>query len=74
MTNSLTPVEKRIRWSALCLLLGLVVEALSLVRVAALSFVLFTTVGLLLMAVGAVLFLLSLLEAGPADNDSGPLA
>jgi len=60
----LTHVEKRIRWSALFLLAGLVVEALSLVRVAALSFVLFTTLGLLLMAIGAVLFLFSLLEAG----------
>lgn len=60
----LTRVEKDIRWSALFLLAGLLVEALSMVRVAALSFVVFTTLGLLLMAVGAVLFLLSLLEAG----------
>ena len=64
----LTLVEKRIRWSALFLLAGLLVEALSMVRVAALSFVLFTTLGLLFMGIGAVLFLLSLLEAGPADN------
>ena len=64
----LTQVEKRIRWSSLFLLAGLVVEALSLVRVAALSFVLFTTLGLLFMGIGAVLFLFSLLEAGPADK------
>jgi hypothetical protein len=64
----LTHVEKRIRWSALFLLAGLVVEALSMVRVAALSFVLFTTLGLLFLGIGAVLFLFSLLEAGSADK------
>ena len=64
----LSSVEKRIRWSASFLLAGLLVEALSMVRVAALSFVLFTTLGLLFMAIGAVLFLFSLLEAGPADK------
>jgi hypothetical protein len=64
----LTLVEKRIRWSALFLLAGLLVEGLSMLRVAALSFVLFTTLGLLFMGVGAVLFLLSLLEASPADE------
>jgi hypothetical protein len=64
----LTHVEKRIRWSALFLLAGLLVEALSFVRVAALSFVLFTTLGLLLLGIGAVLFLFSLLEAGPAGK------
>jgi hypothetical protein len=64
----LTTVEKRIRWSALFLLAGLLVEALSLWKVAALSFVLFTTLGILFLGIGAVLFLLSLLEAGPADR------
>ena len=64
----LTRVEKDIRWSALFLLAGVVVEALSMVRVAALSFVLFTTLGLLLMGVGAALFLLSLLEAGHGEQ------
>jgi hypothetical protein len=64
----LTTVEKRIRWSALFLLAGLLVEALSLCKVAALSFVLFTTLGILFLGIGAVLFLLSLLEAGPADR------
>jgi hypothetical protein len=64
----LTTVEKRIRWSALFLLAGLGVEALSLCKVAALSFVLFTTLGLLLLGIGAALFLFSLLEAGPTDS------
>jgi len=65
---ALTRVEHRIRWSAIFLLAGLVVEAASLLKVAALSFVLFTTAGVLLFAVGAVLFLLSLLEAGSGES------
>ena len=65
---ALTRVEHRIRWSAIFLLAGLVAEAASLLKVAALSFVLFTTVGVLLFAVGAVLFLLSLLEAGSGES------
>jgi hypothetical protein len=68
MMAALTGVERRIRWSAIFLLAGLAVEAASLLKVAALSFVVFTTVGLLLFAVGAALFLLSLLEAGPAEK------
>jgi len=65
---ALTRVEHRIRWSAIFLLAGLVVEAGSLLKVAALSFVFFTTAGVLLFAVGVVLFLLSLLEAGSGES------
>ena len=64
----LTRVEQRIRWSAVFLLAGLVVEAASLLKVAALSFVLFTTAGVLLFVAGAVLFLLSLLDAGSRES------
>ncbi|HKA25385.1 MAG TPA: hypothetical protein VKF80_10425 [Candidatus Eisenbacteria bacterium] len=66
--SALTNVERRIRWAAVFLLAGLVVQGLSLLRVAALSFVVFTTLGLLLLAIGAVIFLFSLLEAGPDDE------
>ena len=66
--TALTRVERRIRWSAIFFLAGLAVEAASLFKVAALSFVLFTTLGVLLFAVGAVLFLLSLLEAGSGEK------
>jgi hypothetical protein len=65
---ALTKVEHRIRWSAIFLLAGLAVEAASLFKVAALSFVLFTTAGVFLFVVGAVLFLLSLLEAGSGER------
>jgi hypothetical protein len=66
--TALTNLERRIRWAAIFLLAGLAVEAASLFRVAALSFVLFTTLGLLLLALGGALFLFSLLEAGPPDE------
>ena len=63
----LTRVERRIRVASVFLLAGLLVVAASLLRVAALSFVLFTTLGLLLLGVGAVIFLTSLLDAGPTE-------
>ena len=57
-------IEGRIRLSALLLLLGLVVEAVTLSILHPLSFIAFASFGVLLIAAGIVVFLLTLLNAG----------
>jgi fatty acid desaturase len=62
MSEELTPSEKRLRKAAALVLVGLIVEGLSLLSARPLAFVLFVGVGLLLMAVGIVMFLLTLVS------------
>ena len=57
-------VERRIRLSAFLLLLGLVVEVLTLTILHPLSFIAFSSVGVALVVAGIVVFLLTLLHAG----------
>ena len=56
-------VEGRIRIAALLVLLGLVIEGVTLSILHPLSFVTFASLGVLCMAAGIVLFLLTLLQA-----------
>lgn len=56
--------ERRIRVAALLVLLGLIVEAVTLRILHPLSFVVFLSVGGALSAAGIALFLLALLRAG----------
>ena len=67
MSARATKMEQRIRVSGILMLLGIVVEVVTLAKVNPLTFMAFTTVGLLFVAAGIVTFLLSLLEAGPGD-------
>lgn len=62
-------IERRIRIAALVSLLGLVVEAVTLNILHPLSFIVFASVGVLLIGAGIVLFLLALLQA--AEPASG---
>lgn len=62
-----TKVEQRIRVSGILMLLGIAVEVATLAKVHPLTFMAFTTVGLLFVAAGMVVFLLSLLEVGPRE-------
>lgn len=57
-------IEGRIRLSALLLLLGLGVEAVTLSILHPLSFVAFAGLGVLLIVAGIAVFLLALLRAG----------
>jgi hypothetical protein len=61
-------IERRIRLSAGLLLLGLLVETLTLLVLHPLSFIVFASLGVLLIGAGIVVFLLTLLHAG----DPGP--
>ena len=57
-------LERRIRLAALLVLLGLVVEGVTLTILHPLSFVTFASAGVLSIGAGIVIFLLTLLHAG----------
>ena len=67
MSARTTKMEQKIRVSGILMLLGIAVEVATLAKVHPLTFMAFTTVGLLLFAAGIVTFLLSLLEVGPSE-------
>ena len=69
MNGELTPLEKRLRFAAGLVLLGLVIEAFTLLSNHPLSFVFFMMPGLLLIAVGIVIFLLALVHAPAARTE-----
>ena len=64
-------IETRIRIAALLLLLGVVIEAVTLSVLHPLAFIAFSSLGALLVVVGVGLFLLTLLKAGEAGG-AGP--
>jgi hypothetical protein len=57
-------VERRIRLAAALLLLGLVLEAVTLLILHPLAFVAFASLGVLLFLAGMVTFILTLLHVG----------
>jgi hypothetical protein len=64
-----TPVlEQRIRVAALLVLAGLVIEGVTLSILHPLSFVAFASLGVLCIAAGVVLFLLTLLQAAEVPS------
>jgi hypothetical protein len=60
MMLSANPVEKRRQVAGICIVLGLVIEALCLIWSTPIAFVIFVAIGGLLMFVGIVLYLYSL--------------
>lgn len=62
-----TKMEQRIRVSGILMLLGVAVEVATLCKIHPLTFMAFTTVGLLFFAAGMITFLVSLLEVGAGD-------
>jgi len=66
---SANPFERRLQFSGILLILGLLVEAVCLFWTRPLAFVLFLSVGGLLLALGILVFLVSLLgrHAPPAE-------
>ena len=65
---SASPLERRIQLSGLLVVLGLLVEALSLFWARPLAFLLFLGVGGVLLASGILAFLLSLLSKDQATR------
>ena len=60
MMPSANPVEKRRQVAGICIVLGLMIEALCLIWSTPIAFVIFVAIGGLLMFVGIVLYLYSL--------------
>lgn len=70
MQTQANPIHARLRLSGLFIILGLVVQALSLLWNHPLSFIAFVTLGGLLLAIGIVLYLLTVVNmaANPAEG------
>jgi len=66
---SVNQVEKRRQVAGVFIVLGLVIEALCLIWSTPISFVIFVTIGGLLMFVGIVLYLYSLVSDLEAQKD-----
>ena len=62
MQNQANPIHSRLRLAGAFIILGLIVQALSLLWNHPLSFIAFVTLGGLLLAVGIVLYLLTLVS------------
>jgi predicted membrane channel-forming protein YqfA (hemolysin III family) len=69
MQTQANPLHARMRLSGAFIILGLVIQALSLLWNHPLSFIAFVTVGGLLLAIGIVLYLLTLVNIGAAPPD-----
>jgi hypothetical protein len=61
---SANPLERRLQFSGILLILGLLVEALCLFSTRPIAFVLFLGIGGLLLALGILLYLFSLVSTG----------
>jgi len=70
MTSELSPIERKLRIAAGLVLVGLVIEALTLAWDHPLSFMFFLAPGALLIAVGIVIFLLALVSAPAATKEN----
>jgi hypothetical protein len=57
-------MERRLRWAAVAVMLGLVIEIVSLRWHRPISFVVFVGVGGLSMAAGMLLFLITIVKTG----------
>jgi hypothetical protein len=65
---SANPMERRLQFSGMLLILGLLVEAVCLFWTRPLAFVLFLGVGGLLLGLGMLLYLLSLVSRSQAER------
>ena len=65
---SANPMERRLQFSGLLLILGLLVEALCLFWTRPIAFVLFLGVGGLLLGLGIFLYLLSLVSKNQPER------
>ena len=70
MRNQSNPIHSKLRLAGAFIILGLVVQALSLLWNHPLSFIAFVTVGGLLLAVGIVLYLLTVVNMAAAISEA----
>jgi len=65
---SANPMERRLQFSGIFLILGLLVEALCLLWTRPIAFVLFLGVGGLLLGLGILVFLFSLVSKNQSEH------
>jgi len=72
MENQINPIHSRLRLAGTLIMVGLVVQALSLLWNHPLSFIAFVSIGGLLLAIGVILYLFALLNipAAQAEQES----
>ena len=63
-------MERRLRISGVLIISGLIIEALSLLWVHAMAFILFAVIGGLLIGSGIVIYLYSLVSMPPTSSNS----
>jgi hypothetical protein len=69
MSGANESLERRLRIAGVLIILGLVVEALSLVRIHPLAFLSFMFIGGTLLVAGVAVYLYSLVSTGPAPRE-----
>lgn len=70
MENHSNPLHRRLRLSGLFIILGLIVQALSLLWNHPLSFIAFVSLGGLLLAIGILLYLLAVVNMASDPQES----
>lgn len=70
MENHSNPLHRRLRLSGLFIILGLIVQALSLLWNHPLSFIAFVSLGGLLLAIGILLYLLAVVNMAGYPQES----
>ena len=65
---SATRMERRLRLSGTFIVIGLVLQGLTLLKIHPLAFIAFLGIGTPLVAVGFVLYLLALIQTGERDG------
>ena len=65
---SATQMERRLRLSGTFIVIGLVLQGLTLLKIHPLAFIAFLGIGTPLVAVGIVLYLLALIQTGERDG------
>jgi hypothetical protein len=72
MQSHANPIHSRLRLSGAFIILGLIVQALSLLWNHPLSFIAFITIGGLLLAIGIVLYLLTVVNMAAKPQEPRP--
>jgi uncharacterized membrane protein len=70
MENHAHPIHAKLRVSGMFIILGLIIQALSLLWNHPLSFIAFVTLGGLLLAIGIVLYLLAVVNMAGSPHES----
>ncbi len=72
MQNHANPIHSRLRLAGTFIILGLIVQTLSLLWNHPLSFIAFVTIGGLLLAIGIIVYLLTVVNTAASPEEPQP--